>query len=111
ELADGFGKSLKMRRRLARVDRVDILAPARKLRDTRVARIRIISDIVDRPAERVDFEHRLTLGAGHNAHRSVKLTAGRTLRGRRGRLGRGQFAHAPAAETCREAPTRRLRMR
>ena len=96
------------RRRMALIQRVDIVAPLLQRRQPRVARAIGIRDIVDLPAEAVDLEHRLALLARQNAHRRVERTAGRgcpvTRIGCR-RLRR----HAPAAglDTGRRPTARR----
>ena len=48
----------------------------------RLARARIVGDVVDGAAERIDFEHRLALRARQNAHAQIERAAGGAL-GRR----------------------------
>ena len=47
---------------------------------SQIARARIIGDVVDGAAERIDFKHRLALGARQDAHRGVERAARSALR-------------------------------
>ena len=65
------------RRRMALIQRVDIVAPLLKRGQPLRPRPVGIGDVVDLPAKAVDLKHRLALLARQNAHRRVKRTAGR----------------------------------
>ena len=87
---------LQPRRRMALIERVDVVAPLLKRGEPLVARAVGIGDVVDLAAEAVDLEHRLALVVRQDAHRRIERAAGcgRAVIGAgRGRLKR----HAPAA--------------
>ena len=65
------------RRRMALIERIDIVAPLLKRRQPLRPRTVGIGDVVDLPAKAVDLKHRLALLARQNPHRRVKRTAGR----------------------------------
>ena len=64
-------------RRMALIQRVDIVTPLLQGGQPLRPRAIGIGDVVDLPAEAVDLKHRLALLARQNAHRRVKRTAGR----------------------------------
>jgi len=70
-----------MGRHLPCVKGIDIFAPCSEQRQL-VARHIAIGDIVDRAAEGIYLEHRLTLLAAENAHGEIERAAARA-RGRR----------------------------
>src|SRR6202048_2362629 len=97
------------RRRMALVQRVDIVTPLLKRGQPFGPRTIGIRDVVDLPAKAVDLKHRLALLARQNAHRRVKRTAGSgcpVIRVGCRRIKR----HAPAAglDTCRRPTARRV---
>ena len=61
----------------------------------------IVGNVVDGAAKRIDFEHRLALGARQNAHAGIKRAAGGPL----GRL--GWLAHLRTPRLLRTAEGRR----
>ena len=71
------GVILQSRRRMALIQRVDIVAPLLQRGQPLGPRAVGIGDVVDLPAEAVDLEHRLALRARQDAHRRVERTAGR----------------------------------
>ena len=96
------------RRRMALIQRVDIVAPLLKRGQPFRPRPVGIGDVVDLPAKAVDLKHRLALLARQNPHRRVKRTAGRG--GPVTRIGcRRLERHAPAAglDTGRRPTARR----
>src|SRR6185437_10828939 len=96
EAANGCEVILQPRRRMALIERVDVVAPLLDRRQPFRPRPGGISDIVNLPAEIVDLEHRVALLARQDPHRCVEGAAGRgrpIIRVRRRRLKR----HAPAA--------------
>src|SRR6185437_11392700 len=104
ELLHGGDVVAQMRRRIAPIERVDVVAPllerSQPLRPWSVG----IGDVVHLAAEAVDLEHRLALVRRQDAHRRVERATGRGGRVtgfRRGFLGGflGGFLlhHAPAA--------------
>ena len=60
------------RRRMALIQRVDVVAPLLKRGQPLRPRTLGIRDVVDLPAKTVDLEHRLALVARQNSHRRVK---------------------------------------
>ena len=64
-------------RRLAPIERVDIVAPLLQRGQPLVARAIGIGDVVDLPAKTVDLKHRLALRARQNAHRRVERASRR----------------------------------
>src|SRR5262249_31584916 len=63
------------------IERSDIAAPGLQRRKALLPRPRIVGDIVDSAAERIDFEHRLALLTRQNAHAGVKRAARGTFSG------------------------------
>src|SRR3974390_2228866 len=97
------------RRRMALVERIDVVAPLLQRLQPFGARPVGIGDVVDLPAEAVDLKHRLALRTRQDAHRRVERTAGRGCPVTRVgccRLKR----HAPAAglDTGRRPTARRV---
>ena len=97
------------RRRMALVQRVDIVTPLLQRRQPLRPRPAGIGDVVYLPAKAVDLKHRLALRARQNAHRRVERTAGRGCPVTR--VGCRRFErHAPAAglDTGRRPIARRI---
>jgi hypothetical protein len=59
-------------RRLAPIERLDIVAPLLQRGQPLRARTIGIGDVIDLPAKAVDLKHRLALRARQNAHRRVE---------------------------------------
>jgi hypothetical protein len=74
---DRSGEPLKRRNMRAVIERRDIAPPGLQLRDPLRARTGTVSDVVDRPAERVNFEHRIALLRWQDAHRRIERASGR----------------------------------
>ena len=72
EALDGGGIVGKARRRLAGIDRVDVLAPLLQVGALALGRQTGVGDVVDLAAEVVDQEHRVALLGGQDAHRRVE---------------------------------------
>src|SRR6202034_4828623 len=83
ERFDRLRKARQSGRRRTGIDRVDIGAPGLQLFAAWIARPGIVGNVVDRAAERINFEHRLTLRRRQNAHATVERTAGSALGGLR----------------------------
>ena len=92
----------KLRRRRAGIERVDVAAPLLKRGLPRVARARIVGDIVDRAAERIDFEHRLALRRAAGCACRYRTSCARRVRA----AGVGVVTHAPRG-LCAAAEKRR----
>src|SRR5579884_962493 len=72
----------------AGIDRADIGPPLLERPAPRLARARIVGDVVDGAAKRVDLVHGFALGARQNPHPEIE-------RGARGALGRwGALGHS-----------------
>ena len=105
ESAHGSRQTGERRRCRAAIDRVDVGPPARQLLAPFLARPRVVGDVVDGAAERIDFEHRLALRARQDAHAGIERAAGGALGSRSGlphsrtprllRRGGGAPAQAP----------------
>src|SRR5208337_23833 len=52
-----------------------IAPPLLQLSQPGICRTLVVGDVVDRPAKRVNLEHRLALAVGHDAHGRVKRAA------------------------------------
>src|SRR6266404_9592734 len=68
EIAYWGDEPARARNRLARIERIDIGAPALKLLAPFMARAARIRDIVDLPAKGIDFKHRRALRARQYPH-------------------------------------------
>src|SRR5262249_4772255 len=79
EIAHRRGETARARDRLARVERIDIGAPALELLPAFGARSPRIRDVVDLAAKGIDFEHRLALRARQYAHRVIERATRRPL--------------------------------
>ncbi len=93
EAAHRLRQAGKLRRRRAGIKRLDIAAPLRQRGAPWLARARIVGDVVDGAAERIDFEHRLALGARQNPHPGIERAARRRARP----LATGRSLTLPAA--------------
>jgi hypothetical protein len=83
EILDRRSEPPRARDRLARVERVDVGAPAVELTSTWVARTARVRNVVDLPAKGIDLEHGFALRARQYAHRIVERAARRPLGRRR----------------------------
>ena len=75
KIADRCEKAARARNRLARIERIDIGAPALELIPPFTPGAARVGDIVDLTAKRVNFEHGQALRAGQYPHRIVERAA------------------------------------
>src|SRR6266540_3463147 len=80
ELAYRRKKAVRARDRLARVERIDIGAPALELLAAFITRTARVRDIVDLTAKGINFEHRQALGARQYPHRIIERATRRPFR-------------------------------
>ena len=80
EVAHRLRQRAQFRRRTPGIDRLDPRAPFAKPKPALGVRRGRIRDVIDQPAERIDFEHRLALRARQDPHRGVERAAGGAAR-------------------------------